>query len=226
MATRTRPQRVAGDGAGRRPEAFALEPPSRRRRRLPELAVGLVVMVGFALAGVLWHLSAVAKDPALALARDLGRGEVVEASDLRVVYVASDEPIARLADTEMDAVSGRVALTDLEAGTLLTRRQVAVRPVLAEGEGVVGLALEPGQFPTGGLASGDRVNAVAADAQGAAGGEARALASGAEVFSVEELDGPGQGRLFVALKMPEEAANAVAAAAETGAVRLVLVAQR
>ena len=46
--------------------------------RLPELAVGLLVTVMFALGAVLWHLNASSKVPALAVASPIERGEVIE----------------------------------------------------------------------------------------------------------------------------------------------------
>ena len=49
----------------------------------------------------------------------------------------------------------------------------------------------------------------------------QALEAGYEVYAVEELG--TQGRRFVSLKLPETDANRVAAAAERGRVRLVLV---
>lgn len=226
MATRTEPELARGDGSTRVGE-FSLEPPtSARRARLPELVVGLVVMLAFALAAALWHMSSVERDPTLALARDVRQGEIIEASDLRVVYLSSDGDVARLAEGDVSRVAGRVALTDLPRGTVLTPALVAALPVLGEGEGVVGLALEPGQFPSAGLRPGDRVNVVAGPASqsGGEGPGETLLAEEAEVFSVEDLEG-GQGRRFVSLKMPEATANEVAAAAERGPVRLVLVAR-
>lgn len=173
-------------------------------------------MVGFALAAVLWHMSSVDRDPVLALASDVARGAVVESSDLEVAYVGSDHDIAHLSEAERASVVGRVALADLEAGTLLTRGMLADEAAVASGEGVVGLALKAGQLPTSTLLPGDRVNVVAGEAS-----SSEPLVEAAEVFSVEALDG-GDGR-FVALQMPEGPANTVAAAAERGAIRLVLV---
>lgn len=220
----TTADRVRGNGAGPVADAPRLEAPSGRRGRWPELAIGVVLMVGFALAALLWHLSSSSKDPVLALAVDVERGEVIEATDLRVVYVASDEPLSHLPGSASATVVGRIATTDLEAGTLLTRSQVTERVVLAPGDGVVGLALEPGQFPALGLVPGDRVNVVTAAAAGGtdSGGEDRSvLAEDGEVFAVEEVG--NQGRQFVSLRMSEADANRVASAAERGPVRLVLV---
>ena len=216
--------RARCNGAGTVADEPRLEAPSSRRGRLPELAIGLVLMVGFALAAVLWHLSSTSKDAVLALAADVERGEVIDASDLRVVYLASDEPLSHLPESASATVVGRIATTDLEAGTLLTRSQVTERVALAPGDGVVGLALDPGQFPALGLAPGDRVNVVTATPSEGSDddGEVSAvLAEDGEVFAVEDLG--SQGRQFVSLRMSEADANRVASAAERGPVRLVLV---
>lgn len=217
--------KIQGNGAGGRVrESPRIEPPARRRGRLPEVAVGVIIMVGFALAAVLWHMSSTSSEPALALAVDVNRGDVIEASDLRVVYLSSDGPIAHLPDTASAELVGKIAVADIPAGTLLTRSDVGEGVGIEAGEGVVGLALDPGQFPAPGLLPGDVVNVVPGSPAAGSDGEPeedQVLAARAEVFAVEEVG--TQGRLVVSLKMPEAEANVVAAAAERGPIRLVLV---
>lgn len=225
MATTFESRTTPGNGSGT--GQLRIEPPPGRRARLPELVVGTALMIGFALAAVLWHMSSTDRQPALALAGSVSRGEVIKASDLRVVYVSSDAPIARLSKGEAAAVVGRSALSDLAAGTLLTRASVAPRLAVGTGEGLVGLSLEPGQVPAANLLPGDVVNVIAGPTNAAAavqpeGGGTAVLAARAVVVAV----GPTgtQGRRFVSVKLPETEANRVAAAAERGPVRLVLVA--
>lgn len=213
--------RLSSDGARVRPDTPSVEPSHRRRSRLPEMAIGVVLMVAFALGAVLWHMSATDKTPVLALASSVGRGEVIEPGDLRVVYVATDEPIAHLPRSASSELVGSVAVADLEEGTLLTRGHVVARASLGPEDGVVGLALDPGQFPALGLVPGDLVNVVAADGSSSADDSEAVLARRAEVYAVEEIG--SQGRQFVSLRMPEEVANQVAAATERGPVRLVMV---
>ena len=213
------------NGTSTRSEGSTLEPP-RRRVRLPETAVGLLVMIGFALAAVLWHTSTTRRDPALALATDVRRGDVLEASDLTVVYLSSDDLIAHVPPEAQGDIVGQVAVADLGTGTLLSQSQVAPGSALGVDDGVVGLALDPGQFPALDLRPGDRVNVVTGPPEGGDGSDSSVdaggvLSSGAAVYAVEDLG--TEGRRFVSLQMPETEANLVARAAEQGPVRLVLV---
>lgn len=209
---------------------ISLAPPGRRVRT-PELVIGVLVMSVFALGAVLWHLSTIDRSPALAVVGTVERGDVISADDLRVVYVSSDEAVARLSESQMSEVVGRVALVDLAPGTLLTRSVVADRPTLQQGEGIVGLSLDPGGYPDLGLAPGDRVTIVrsgdAAAAEAAADstdeGESNSgnvIARDATVVSVEELTGD---RRLVSVLTAQTDAEAVAAAAGSGSLRLVQV---
>ena len=121
--------------------------PPGKRVRVPELAVGILVTVVFALGAVLWHLSSVEKVPALVASSPIERGETIDASDVRVAYLASDSTLARLDSSEMDRVVGGVALVDLSEGTMLSTSMVAEVPTIDAGRGVVGLALDPGAYP-------------------------------------------------------------------------------
>jgi hypothetical protein len=199
---------------------------------MPELVIGVLVMSVFALGAVLWHLSAVDRSPALAVVGTVERGVVISADDLRVVYVSSDEAVARLSESQMSEVVGRVALVDLAPGTLVTRSVVADRPALQQGEGLVGLSLDPGGYPDLGLAPGDRVtivrsgDAAAAEAAGDSTDEGESnsgnvIARDATVVSVEELTGD---RRLVSVLTAQTDAEAVAAAAGSGSLRLVQVA--
>jgi hypothetical protein len=196
---------------------MALEP-AKRRLRLPELALGILVVAGCALAAVLWTASSVERDPVLAIRQPVLRGEPLTADDVGVVYVSSDNPISHLAEDHLPQVIGRVAATDLSEGTLLSAGLLLDGSAVEPGAGVVGLALEPGQVPTPSLRSGDIVNVVAA---GSAGSDGTVIAERAEVYAVEDL--PAEGRVFVSLSTNEVDANTIAAAADGTPLRLVLV---
>lgn len=226
MATTTRPTPPPGragspgSNGNSRVHAPTLAPP-KRRVRIPELAAGLLVTVMCALGAVLWHLSATSKVPALAVSAEVERGDVIEAVDLRTVYVASDDSLVRI--TDQAAVVGKVALVDLAPGTLITPTVVADGAALEAGDGVVGLALDPGQYPALGLAPGDRVNVVRSGEAASSGTEQDdgVIARGATVFEVEDL---ASDRKLVSIQASESDAEAVAGAAGAAGLRLVLVA--
>lgn len=241
------PRSGAPSSNGHRPDPGVGIAPPLRRVRIPELVIGVMVMTVFALGAVMLHLSAVDKSPALAVVGSVERGQTLSASDVRVVYVASDNALARLTEADLNTVVGRVALVDLAPGTLLTRSLVADRPALEDGDGIVGLSLEPGGYPAMGLSPGDLVNVIRTvdpadpltesstdddtdDADEASGGSGSTrttgaagdvvIARGATVVSVEELS---SDRLLVSILAPEGDAVAVAARAGSGSLRLVQV---
>lgn len=198
----------------------AIRPPGRRVR-VPEVVVGVLVTVVFALGAVLWHLSTVEQVPLLAAASTINRGDVVTAGAVRVVYVSSDDPIARLDSSQISRVLGRVALVDFPVGTLFTPSMLADATTVKPGDGVVGLSLDPGAYPARGLAAGDRVNVVRTADVADLDTKPTVLAHNATMFAAEEL---ASDRLLVSILTSEGAAEAVAANAGAGGLRLVLVA--
>lgn len=202
---------------------FRLEPP-RRKVEVPQLLVAVFLVAVSALVAVVLFSRAAAREPILALAESVERGQAISSSDLRVVYVATDDQIASLSGGAAGGLVGLTAVADLEEGTILTAAHLVARSLLDPGEGVVGLALAPGEYPTPLLAPGDIVDVVITDDGSLPVEETppNLVVSSAEVFAVAELG--SQGQRFISLRMPTEAAAEVARAAAAGQVRLVLVA--
>jgi hypothetical protein len=223
-------QRVApGNRANTGAPSLGVEPPApARHRRRPELVVGVLLVTGGALASVLLATGGRNRTPVLALEGDVRRGEVLTADDVATVLMGSDSSIAHLGEGEADVVVGRVALTDLPAGTVLAPEMVGA-PVEqhAPGEGTVGLALEAGQLPSLRMAPSDRVSVVAGVDTTSARGAGVVVRTG-EVVAVEEITAEGQvgaqRRWWVALRAPEDEAAALGGVvAGGGRVQLVLV---
>jgi hypothetical protein len=211
MATTTTP---APPRTPRRPDP---PEPAVRRVRVPQLAFGVVLSGLAALGFVLFNAASVQRTPVLALATDVQRGQLLEVEDLQVVHVGTDDMLALTPADRSDLLVGRAAITDLTAGTLLTTDQVAAGSALTPGAGVVGLALAPGQYPTPRLAIGDLVSVVEVS------DELLVLVEAAEVVGIEPVG--TQGQRFISLQTTEADATAVAQAAATGEVRLVLIAR-
>ena len=215
--TSTSDPKVSGDGE-RTLSRFRLDSP-RRRVQVPQLLVAVLLVSLSALAAVVLFSRVAARDPVLALANPVERGQVVAAEDLRVVYVGTDDPISSMPSDGLSSLVGLTAVADLEAGTIVTPAHFVAGAVLADGEGVVGLALSPGEYPTPRLAPGDLVDVISTEPESSQADAV--LAAAAEVFDVAELG--TQGQRFVSLRMPADTAGAVAQAAAEGQVRLVLV---
>jgi hypothetical protein len=191
---------------------------SRRLVRTPELAVGLVVVVGCALAATLVFLQADRKSPAAAFASSVRAGEVIERADLRVVYVSSDGDLATTSPQAAAGFIGKRAVRDISKGSLLTADVVSGGEQLAAGEGVVGVAVAASAVPSSSLAVGDTVNVVASGSAESASDAV--LVEGAVVHGLEKVD--ADGGLVVSLRTSVAAANRIAAAEPTK-LRLVLV---
>jgi hypothetical protein len=191
--------------------------PAVRRVQVPQLALGVLLTGLAALGFVLFNAASVQRSPVLALATEVQRGQVLEVEDLQVVHVGTDDVLALTPADRSDLLVGRAAVTDLATGTLLTTDHVAAGATLTPGAGVVGLALAPGQYPTPRLAIGDLVTVVEVS------NELTVLVEVAEVVGIEPVG--TQGQRFISLQTGEPEATAVAKAAASGEVRLVLIAR-
>ncbi len=203
-------------------------PDHTRKRRLPEMAAGLLLVAVCALGALWWQASSTERQPVLALRNAVERGQVIQLDDLQVVSIDTDQPIAVLADTRSAEIIGRVARTDLAAGSLVTPQQFSTSSSLGLGQGVVGMALEAGQFPSLSLSPGDAVSVVLTPSPGDPRAldddvEATVLVERAMVVEVAEVG--VQGGLFISIQVGEGDAARVASAAATNRVRLIQVSE-
>lgn len=229
MPVATEPR--APNGTRSPSQRLAVEPPaSSRRQRLPELAVGVLLVVGCALAALMLAAGGRDRTPVVALSGDVARGQVLTDADLSTVYVGSDSAIATTPSEDRDRLVGRAALSDLRSGALLTGEQLGDPVGVPEsGSGTVGLVLEAGQLPSLTLAPGDEVSVVAAG-DPTSGREPGEVVRRGMVAAIEEqtADGPQTGlrRWWVAIRAPQAEADDLGAVVAGGArVQLVLVGQ-
>mgnify|MGYP000981135799 CR=1 FL=1 len=138
-ATLTKPR----DRNGSPPPAFDLDaaPTVAGRRRLPEIAAGVLVILVFALGALWWQASTTQRTEVLAVRVPVERGHVMTVDDLQLVGIDSDDNLAVLRESDAAGIVGRVARTDLVAGALVTRELFSTSSLIGSGEGVVGLSL-------------------------------------------------------------------------------------
>lgn len=223
-------ERTTAPASPTMPGDFTVVAP-KQQSRLPQIALGLLIVAAFGLASLWWFTQATEKDEVLSLAVPVERGEVVEFENLVVVAISSDDALATIPRSGAGEIVGRVSLSDLPAGAILTPSMFAAADVLEVGEGVVGLELEAGEIPAIRLVPGDTVSVIMTPRSGATeelrdGGALEAsevLVDGAVV--VESTPIGVQGRQYVALAMTEKEAQVVSVAAAADRIRLVRVAR-
>lgn len=179
--------------------------------RLPELSLGVLLVVGGALGAVLWHASLTSDATVVVAARDLPKGHVIGPTDLRAATVQGATGLALLPGEEAHRMLGRTLLADVPAAAPLVPSLGTERPALASDEALVSVALAAGHAPAE-LAPLDlvRVVVVTRDQLGAVA-QPELVEHLAEVWSVA-VPGEFDPTTLVTLRAPLELATAVAAA--------------
>ncbi len=188
--------------------------PGMVRRRLPELAVG-VVLIGL---GAIGALALADRQPpraeVLIWANDVARGQQVAPSDLSVASIDSDTPVDVVEASAAGEVVGRTVAFDVPVGGFVSSSLLQVRSVIPDEFAVVGLRLGAGSYPVSSLSVGDVVDLVTTEPL--VGWEDPVVVAAAEVFDVLWL-GSGEGSdALVSLLVPRALVPRVAAAAEAG----------
>lgn len=191
---------------------------SARSRRMPWLALAVVLVVGGGLLVGLLVQSAADRSTVLAAARSIAPGQVITDGDLRVVDVGVDGDAALVAAASRSSVVGKVAVVGIPEGALLAPGQVAAGGGIEAGRVVVGALLAPGELPVSTLRAGDRVELVAVS--GGQGGDLESLGT-ATVFTT--APGTQTGSVFVSLVVDETFADEVADVASQQRLRLLLL---
>ena len=239
MATRSSSDRRA-PLRGTRGQLFDLDGPAtpKSKSRLPEIAMGVLLVTGFALASLWWQTSQTETTPVIALGVGVERGDVIDLDDLVLVEISTEDEINVLGKNDSGVVVGRVALSDMAAGTFITGDHVTGGSIVELGDGVVGLSLGPGEFPSLSMRAGDVVDVVltpsasdtsalesdlAAIRDGTDTSGDQVIVRGASVVEVATIG--NQGQLFLSLTMSDAEAAIVARAASQDRVRLVEVSE-
>ena len=204
-------------------EAAAAPPGGRSRRRWGRVAGGAIaVVIGAWLFGAL-YLSAGNRVDVLAVSQPVARFETISRSDLRVVRVSADSGVATVSASELDAVVGRVASTELVAGSLLAPGQLRSRGerLLGGGEAIVGLLLGRGDAPGTQLRRGLAVSIVV---RPSAGTDGDPLEVSGRVFDASAAP-LSSGERPVEVVVPKAKAAAVSAAGADKRVTVVALAE-
>lgn len=219
MATPTLNPRRSRTGTSDRPVSARL--PVTSNVRLPWVALGVLLIFGGALTGGVLMSNVADRQAVLVMARSVQAGAVIQQADLNVVRISKEPGLNTIGASERLQIVGRVASTDLPAGTLLVRAHLANGSRLAAGQAEVGLALKPGQFPTH-LGPGDHVMVVRISSPGSNDDDAVVLVHSAVVVAVEPTQ-EALGTVVITIRLSAADAPLVAALGSAGRASLVLV---
>ncbi len=129
---------------------------STRKIRVPEMALGLSLVLGGSLAAVTLASKGEAVIEVVGLGAPLARGEAVTADKLIVVKAEARFVDGYVMPKDASNLVGRVALNDLRVGAPIPAGALAATPVLGPDEEIVALRIELGDVPEG-IGIGDNV---------------------------------------------------------------------
>ncbi|PWU50831.1 hypothetical protein DLJ47_23130 [Micromonospora sp. S4605] len=198
------------------PEARTIvdAPGTRRRRSVPRLLGGALLVV---LGAVAFGVVGLRVDPGidvLAMARPVTAGTQLSDADLRVVHIVPDRALHVVRASERSAVVGRTAAVPLAAGALLTSDQLGAVTDPPPGQSLIAVGVKTGRAPSG-LTPGASVLVVIVPQGAAVDSPPQAPAV---VRAVDLTD--SSGITVVSLQMSAESAVRIASA--TGDVALIL----
>ena len=191
-----------------------------RRRQMPLVVVGVLLVVGCALGFADASLSLASHEDVLVVAQPLAAGQVLTSSDLRAVKVSTGTGLDVVPTGAEASVVGRPAAVPLVAGALLTRGEVGAGSPVNAGEDVVAVGLKAGLFPPG-LAPGDRVQVVPVVTSSSSTATAQGSPVNATVLGVEPAPAASNAATVFSLQVSKTDADAVASLAAAGEVSLV-----
>lgn len=198
--------------------------PAARRRQVPWIVAGVVLVVGCALAFAVASVRMSTGTEVLAVAQPVPAGQTLTASDLRIVRLSRAVGLNPVLAGSEGSVLGRPAAVALVPGTLLVSGDVGSPPAAAAGFATVALALKAGAFPPS-LGPGDQVAVVPVAATSASSGGAPLTGSlrtvQAVVVEVGQAPSGSSADSIVTLQVSPTDAAQVAQLAAAGQAALV-----
>ena len=212
--------RQTADGAkgGRTPGRQPVGP--GRRRQMPLVVVGVLLVVGCALGFADASLNLASHEAVLVVAQPLAAGQVLTTSDLRAVKVSTGTGLQVVPVGAEASLVGRPVAVPLVAGALLTQDEVGARSPVTAGADVVAVGLKAGLFPPD-LAPGDRVQVVPVVTSSSSTAAASGSPVDATVLGVEPAPAASNAATVFSLQVASTDADGVASLAAAGEVSLV-----
>jgi hypothetical protein len=193
-----------------------------RRRNVPYLLVGVLLVLVCAGGAVVAGQVLGGRVSVLALARPVAAGHLLTAGDVRAVEISAGSGMDLVPAGSVPTVLGRPVAFSLPAGSLLTAAELGPVQIARTGEAVAAVGVKPGQFPPD-VEPGTRVAVLVSAGTGDAstgGGPATGTSWTGVVVGVTASG--GDQTTVVSVRMSEADARAVAAA-PAGRLTVVLL---
>ena len=142
-----------------RVETTQSERSDKRQWRIPELAVGLALMLGGALGAILLSRTGDSIVVVAGAANDLQRGQKIAPQDLIAIETPLSLSGSFVTESEASSLIGQTLLIDLQASTPLTNSMFSDQQQLLPDEALTSAAIQQGNYPID-LAVGDQVRLV------------------------------------------------------------------
>jgi hypothetical protein len=200
------------DGAGKAPSRLS---GANRRRSIPHLLLGVLLVVACSVGGVLAGMQLGNRESVLALARPVTVGQVLSDQDLKQVSMAADSGMDVILASGASTVVGRPVAFNLPAGSLVTRSVLGSPQVPAQGKAIAAVGLKSGQFPPD-LTPGTTVLVLTTPQQGATVGATKDTQNGQTSVWIAVVTGIAsretEQTTVVSLQLSESDARALASA--------------
>lgn len=208
-STRSRKQDAARD---RLPAA-----PRERRPLLAALAV--ILIVGGALIAGLLAVRMDQREEMLMAADTIEAGQEIELADLVSAPVSATGSVLIPASRAGEVV-GMTARVQISKGELIQTTQLSADSPVGDGRTLVGISLETGRFPAGGLSAGDVVTVIDIKDGSAAVARAQVLEAAPSSGTADDWSSGA----VVSLLVPREAAGSTATLGAAGNAAVVVTA--
>jgi hypothetical protein len=130
-----------------------------RKQRMPEMAVGIALVIGGVIGSLLLFQSATNTITVVSSSHFLSRGHVVTPGDLVAMELSEQSGKSFVKAGDAQSLVGKSMANDVGPSTPIHPSMLQIREPLATGEALTSTAVEVGDFPPT-LADGDRVHLV------------------------------------------------------------------
>jgi hypothetical protein len=141
------------------PDTLKKSSRSPRKQRVPEMAIGITLVISGALGSLLLFQSATNTITVVSASHFLARGSVITPSDLQAMELSEQSGKTFVKAGDAQSLIGKSMAIDVDPSTPIHPSMLQIREPLASGEALTSAAVEVGDFPPA-IADGDRVQVV------------------------------------------------------------------